>query len=237
MNNQTITTVPTTPKLTNSPAGHECKPTPVGQSNVPMTQDRGIATPDKVLAPMEEETPSFWVEKISHSVRNVVGWCVITGQQLIRAKKKLGHGRWMQLFEPGGLKFGIRTAEVLMAIAGHPYLGNSQNYANLPASYAAMYELSRLDAGMIQHGVTQGMISPGTTIAEAKRFVRANQDAPATPAASQVFHVEKRLKKVNNYFLKELGKWPGEHHAGLADLLEKLAAEIRSALDSQEKLS
>src|SRR5690349_19379128 len=51
-----------------------------------------------------------------------------TGRLLVEAKAALDHGQWLKMFsgmfERGNVPFGVRTAQMLMAIAEHPVIGN-----------------------------------------------------------------------------------------------------------------
>src|SRR5215510_8225609 len=91
----------------------------------------------------EEEAINFWTSKITTALGNSAGWLVQTGQHLIEAKQRLRHGHWLRLFDPGRLRFSLRTAQMLMKIARHSVLRKSQYLAYLPPSLTTLHELAQ----------------------------------------------------------------------------------------------
>jgi len=171
----------------------------------------------------------YWVNIISTALGNSAGWLILTGQRLIQAKNALEHGKWMQMFEPGKLKFGLRTAEMLMKIAQHPGLRNSQVFTNLPPSCSALYELTYAGPEVIAQGITAGRIHPLMTAAQAKAFVRGlpAKDGQQTTVGTSC-NLDKRLKSLNRLVLKAANNRTLADRQQLAELLIKLAQRILS---------
>jgi hypothetical protein len=173
----------------------------------------------------------FWVAKISKALGYSAGWLVQTGQQLIEAKKALGHGGWLQLFEPGRLRFSVRTAEMLMKIARHPSMRNSQNLSFLPSSSTTLYELARADERTIQQGIAEGSITPQMSLKEARALVRSPEGVKSVGPGA--FDAAKRTEILNRRILAETMKWPPQTRTQLADALDSLARRIRAGAAPQ----
>lgn len=73
-----------------------------------------------------------------------------------------------------------RAARRLMAIARNAGI-KSANFADLPASPTALYELSLIDPESIESGIEHGDIHPAMTIRDAKGYAQeiTERDTPA----------------------------------------------------------
>jgi hypothetical protein len=211
-NNPSETNESTTPLLR---VDEQTKDQPSRRTNVPAQKD---------------ETVEYWVSTISKALGFSAGWLIKTGDHLIQAKAKLGHGRWTELFGRGRLSFSLRTAEVLMSIARHPSMRNSQNLASLPTSCAALSELVRVDAQVLQRGIEEGSVNPEMTARQAKSFVSAQSGADlVTPPEPVAFDSDKHLGKITRWIMKATEDWPQEDRHVLAGALKQLAEEVVAA--------
>jgi hypothetical protein len=91
------------------------------------------------------------------------------GRLLIEAKASLPHGEWGKLTGEtaedgiGMLPFSARAAQMFMAIARDPRMGNPNQGSDLPipVSWRAQYELTKLTDEQWNRGVSLGIIHPG----------------------------------------------------------------------------
>ena len=86
----------------------------------------------------------------------------------VEAKADLAHGEWLPFLREVGMS--ARVAQEFMSIGSNTALTNASNCAYLPTAARALYELSRLDADDIEHGIETGAITPKTTIEEAREY-------------------------------------------------------------------
>lgn len=124
-----------------------------------------------LLAPTPD-TPAEWAQRISAAYRQCVEDFIETGRLLLAAKEALPHGEFTPMIETQ-LPFGERTAQRLMAIAGHPWLSNPTHASLLPADWTAVYELVKLTPEQIEDAVGQGKIRPDMERKEAINGARA----------------------------------------------------------------
>ncbi len=192
-----------------------------GQAGPPDGPNKGsgnLNTDDCVLA-------------INYAYKNGTKWIIITGRLLLEAKAQLPHGQWMEMFNKSRLKFSLRSAETLMAIARNPALLNSKNLSNFPPAASVLYVLSHLPAEVVEQAISKGVIHPELKLVEARHLVQSHTSnlstAPAdhAPPPFDLKHHEARLTG----YLRRLGaRWPVVHRAQLADLLEAMAKELRN---------
>jgi len=100
-----------------------------------------------------------WATRIKEAWQKTVSDFVATGQALKDAKAGLPHGDFTNMVDDG-LPFSARVAEYLMAIASNPALANPKHASVLPASWATLAELARLDASTIEKFIEEGRIHP-----------------------------------------------------------------------------
>jgi hypothetical protein len=101
------------------------------------------ATEGAEAKPLVEACRRQWGERITARWKNSVEAIVAVGQLLLAAKADLPHGDFEAMVR-NDLPFKERTAERLMAIASNKYLANPTHVSLLPASWATLYQLSRL---------------------------------------------------------------------------------------------
>jgi hypothetical protein len=94
-----------------------------------------------------------------------------TGRDLIAAKDAL-KGTFLRMLEEGGLPFGSRTAEKLMAIARNPVLTDSTHESKLPDSWTTQFELTKLPLAVLRKKFADGSIHPELERATVDEWVR-----------------------------------------------------------------
>ena len=99
---------------------------------------------------------------------------ILTGQALNAAKRDIGHGRWIEFLRR--VNMSRQYAHRFMQIGGSL---NVHNCGHLPKAVATLYELSRLDADDIEHGIETGAITPKTTTKEAREYAKKEEEVPA----------------------------------------------------------
>lgn len=81
------------------------------------------------------------------------------GQLIAQAKERLVHGEFIVMINER-LPFKAATAQRLMKIAADPKITNAAHAQHLPASWATLYEITKLDEGSFQKKIEQGVIRP-----------------------------------------------------------------------------
>jgi hypothetical protein len=113
---------------------------------------------------MKKTKAEYWAPKIHAEWRKSVEGIIGSGRQLIEAKAACEHGEFLRLFKghenavSDPLPFGIRWADMLMAVASNSVLSNWKHASNLPQSASTLYELSRLDDEALLAGIKTGEI-------------------------------------------------------------------------------
>jgi len=175
-------------------------------------------------------TVDQWIIEINDASRNSSGWIIETGLLLMRAKEQLAHGQWLALWEGRRMRFGLRSAEMLMRIARHPALRNPKNISSLPVSWSILYVLTKLSVDAVESEIARGAIHVELKLAEARRLLnrsRAGVVAEPTAAAPRRFDVVRQKSRVLRSLHQQSARWPAEHRMELAQLLETVAAELR----------
>jgi hypothetical protein len=120
-----------------------------------------------------EDAAADWAGCINKTWGGAAAKVVEAGRHLIAAKATLPHGDWERMFKghpqavKNPLRFGVATAQHLMAIARHPVLGNTERVQLLPPSWGTLYQLSRLSAIEVEVFIAEGKINPEMSREEA----------------------------------------------------------------------
>lgn len=115
-------------------------------------------------------TPGEWAEVVRADLARSVEGFVAAGAHLAEAKEQLPHGEWLPWIERE-LPISVSTVNKLMAIADHPSIANSYHGTNLPTSWQTLYELSRLDAPLLDAAIAEGRVTPELERKQAKALV------------------------------------------------------------------
>jgi N6-adenosine-specific RNA methylase IME4 len=136
------------------------------------------ASRDLVIEHDDRAAAAPWAVRIMDAWRQSVTAIIETGRLIAEAKAALPHGAFLLLVDED-LPFGRRTAQRLMAIAADTRLQNATHVSHLPASWGALYELTRLDDDHFETALADGTINPemergaiSTVVKRQRRAVR-----------------------------------------------------------------
>lgn len=107
--------------------------------------------------------------RIKATWQKAVESIIETGRLLIEAKDKLPHGEFQKMINQQ-LPFGVRAAQILMAIAKHPVIGNAKHVSHLPPCWGTLYALSSIPDRDLLELIEEGRITPETTRNDVKKF-------------------------------------------------------------------
>jgi hypothetical protein len=175
--------------------------------------------------PPIETVQKRWIEAINEAFGFSTGWALKAGTLLTEAKAQLGHGQWGCLFGAGKLKFGQRTAEMLMEVARHPSFQKSKNFASLPKAWSALHALSKLPEDVVDQAIANGSVHSEMRLSDARRLVRSALKREGSSSQSR-FDLIRQGKRVSQYLRLEVARWPAEHHQQLAELLQTAALDL-----------
>ncbi len=102
-----------------------------------------------------------WAKKIVDKWQQSVQCIIDVGALLSKAKEDLPHGAFEKMVD-GDLPFGPRSARMLMQIAEHPVISNRKHASDLPASWATLYELTRVPEAPLRKAIARGEITAET---------------------------------------------------------------------------
>ena len=136
----------------------------------PMSQPADAPAPAQ---PVVASPAEHWIEEINTAFGYSAGWVIKTGQLLSQAKRQLPPRQWLAAFESRKLRFGLRTAEMLMALGRHPILTKTKYISSLPPAWSILYLLSRLPPEVLEQGIIDGVIHPELKLAEARRLLQS----------------------------------------------------------------
>ena len=177
-----------------------------GQAGPP-DESHKVSADSNANEPASASLSDKCVLAINYAYKNSTKWTILTGRLLLDAKAQLPHGQWM--FEKSRVKFSLRSAETLMAIARNPALCNSKNLSNLPQAASVLYVLSHLPAEVLEQAILKGVVHPGLALAEARHILESHKANLATAPADRT-------------------PQPVVHRVQLANLLEAMAKELRT---------
>ena len=126
-------------------------------------------------------TPGEWAELVRADLARSVEGFVAAGRHLAAAKEQIPHGEWLPWIGRE-LPIGDRAVRMLMALAEHPVISNRKYTSDLPPSWGALYELSRLDAPALDAAIAEGRVNPELQQKQARALV-AEYRVAAKPAA------------------------------------------------------
>jgi protein gp37 len=110
--------------------------------------------------------PQAWAHRINDAAGKTVEAFINTGRMLLQSKGSVPHGTWERMFsdhpqavaEP--VVFGVRTAQRLMKIAGHPVISKATHASLLPPTWGTLYELTQVPDDALEAALRDGMIRP-----------------------------------------------------------------------------
>jgi hypothetical protein len=116
------------------------------------------------------------------ALRKSIEGIIEMGKVLIEAKEQLPHGQFLDWVE-GELKFPVRDAQTLMYLARNEVISNAKNFAYLPPSPTALWELCQIPKPRLRELIADGTINPGMRIEDAVALRRgpSQERSPITP--------------------------------------------------------
>lgn len=116
-------------------------------------------------------TPGEWAAIIRADLAQAVVGFIAAGQHLAEAKAKdIPHGGW-EKWVKGEVGISPATAWKLMEIAQHPALSNLSHGTDLPPSWRTLYELSQLEAPLLEAAILAKKVHPEMERKEARALV------------------------------------------------------------------
>jgi hypothetical protein len=100
-----------------------------------------------------------WAARIRTRWQDAVEAIVDTGRLLAEAKASLASDDFEAMVETD-LNLGVRTVQMLMAIAKSRAITNPANHGSLPPSWRTLYELSKLPESVVNKAILAGAITP-----------------------------------------------------------------------------
>ena len=134
---------------------------------------------------VSSRTPEEWAEAIRRDLGQAVAGFVAAGRHLAQAKKAVGHGGW-EAWCSEQVGITSRTAQMLMELPRHPAISNPNHGSHLPPSWRTLYELSRMDAPLLEAAIIAGDVHPELERKAAAALVVEYKKAAAIEAARSV---------------------------------------------------
>jgi hypothetical protein len=132
-----------------------------------------------------DNRPDFgeWPQRIAASWEKVTHSAIETGQELLAAKTELPPGTFHDMIKTT-LPFGPRMAQYLMSIAEHPVLTDAKHVSHLPGDILTLYQLSRLEAPLVEAKIAEGTINPRLRRADVRRKVLGIEEPRRGPGTT-----------------------------------------------------
>ena len=134
-------------------------------------------------------TSDDWAAAITQEWRATVRGIINIGKLLLGAKAALPHGEFGAMVE--SVPFGMRTAQLLMVIAEHSILSNTNHGSLLPPSWRAIYELTKAPDPTLMLWLTDGTIHPEMQRKDVMSLLRSLRSSRRASASHHPFEGEK----------------------------------------------
>ena len=176
-----------------------------------------------------ERSASLLGRKITLSWQKSIEGILEAGSLLIQAKAELEHGDFERMVA-NSCPFGIRTAQMLMRIASHPILSNTQNSAHLPSAWNTLAELAKFEPQELSHAIGNHWVKPEMTREDVGHLHRRVRVALRTVGRKPA-----RMKNTPPNFMKLLRRELSGFNEAIKTLdkmeMEALCVEIRSLVE------
>jgi hypothetical protein len=126
---------------------------------------------DKTSTNLDDPECLLWAGKVCAKWQSILEAIIDTGKLLLEAKEALSHSKWSP-FVKDYLRFKLRTAERLMAIAQDSRLTNPTHAPYLPPHWTTLYVLTQLSDHWFQQGLDSTAIRPDMERADAEDLLR-----------------------------------------------------------------
>jgi hypothetical protein len=190
-----------------------------------------------VIPAVTDDQLQKWADRITRRYGKLVADVLALGNELTRIKARCPHGNFERMFSgdvhavANPVPFGIRTAQMFMAIANHPILSQASHGTHLPNSYRTLYELSRLSTSVLTKALEERLIHPEMERQDVGLLKEPREQARQVARTSP--RADANAKREISDVLKRLWqKYPSEH----AFLLREVAALSNGTMkDDEEK--
>lgn len=171
-----------------------------------------------------------WAERICAQREKTVESFMETGRLLAGARKDLPHGEWTRMFRDGLLPFGHRTADRLIAIAGHAILSNETHVSCLPDSWGTLYALTEIPVPVLKNALKDGVITPDMPRKAIKALLPAKRSRHTEPEpAAESFDAEVAIARVVHVIRGVIADWPnGQPLDEFISTLEHEVAQLQA---------
>lgn len=139
------------------------------------------------VLPAGSWTPQEAADYVNEAWQKSVESIVECGRRIAEAKAKVPHGQWSEAVALMHFR-SERTAQVLMQVAKHPDLANTQHVAVLPPSWGTLAVLAQLPEGELPKAIEAGVVTPTmerkeatALVAEVKARDKRHAEAPTAP--------------------------------------------------------
>lgn len=119
---------------------------------------------------VDSRTPDQWAALVRADLGQAVAGFIAAGRHLIAAKPQIPHGRW-ERWVKDEIRISPTQALWLMTIARHEAIANPLRVTDLPPSWATLYELSQLDAPLLEAAIQSGRVYPELERKQARALV------------------------------------------------------------------
>jgi site-specific DNA-methyltransferase (adenine-specific) len=119
---------------------------------------------------VESRTPEQWAAVVRSDLGQAVAGFIAAGRHLSDARPQIPHGTWDSWLRRD---VGITqpTAYKLMLVAQNPALVNHSHGNDLPPSWTTLYELSQLEAPLLEAAILAGRVTPELERKQARALV------------------------------------------------------------------
>ena len=163
-----------------------------------------------------------WAKAITLEHGKTVESILAIGHLFLAAKKMLPHGEFQHVFVD--LPIDRRMAEIYMAIARNPVIGNAKHISHLPIAVSTLYQLCRLPPAVLQGAIAHGRVHPGLQRDEVRALF-----ASTTPAVDETWSLDEREEYWRYQFNDELTEAPAEERDNLLAMWQRLLGEMTQA--------
>jgi hypothetical protein len=125
----------------------------------------------RVITNLDDPECLLWAGKVCAKWQSILEAIIGTGKLLLEAKDALPHSKWSP-FVKDYLRFKLRTAERLMAIAQDCKITDPTHAPYLPPHWTTLYVLSQLSDTSFQRGLSSKAIRPDMERADAEDLLR-----------------------------------------------------------------
>jgi hypothetical protein len=141
--------------------------------------------------PTAKDGMEVWVAWVGEAWRKSVEHIILTGQRLAKFRSQFAHGKWEEAIEKN-LHLSSSSVHKLIAIGEHKVLSNPSCMKDLPPSWGALYELSRIDDKVLEQKLGKE-VHPGLEVKEAVKLRKGWTETPKKKSDNPWHKLEKAI--------------------------------------------